>query len=349
MPDNETRPSPRLSLPPTAEHEPLQPARKVRVRAAPAALLMVAGLVMGVAVGFVVMAVVLSNVPREEGAPIVAAPLTLMATVPPAIVPTPQPPIYPYISGITDTSHQIYQTGLALGNRPDVFSKVGDSITVAPQFLTPIGWGDYHLGEHTDLAPVVEYYSQAVARDGNSFTNNSLAAEGGWSAWTVLNPGAASDWCFDGEQPLVCEYRIVQPSVALIMLGTNDAPYTDLAQYEVWMREIIETSISMGVIPVVSTIPEFHWEGMEGRVARVNEIIVALATEYDVPLWDYHAALAGVANEGISSDGVHPSGSWTGPGTDLTPENLAQYGMTVRNLTALQALDAIWRGVIQMG
>jgi len=44
-----------------------------------------------------------------------------------------------------------------------------------------------------------------------------------------------------------------------------------------------------------------------------------------------------------ASDGVHPSAAPNS--ADFTPENL-QYGMTVRNLTALQALDAVWRGAM---
>jgi hypothetical protein len=50
--------------------------------------------------------------------------------------------------------------------------------------------------------------------------------------------------------------------------------------------------------------------------------------------------LVSLPNRGLSSDGVHPS---VGPASaDFTPANL-QYGMTARNLTTLQALDAVWR------
>jgi hypothetical protein len=47
----------------------------------------------------------------------------------------------------------------------------------------------------------------------------------------------------------------------------------------------------------------------------------------------------------LSSDGVHPS-YVTSHAADFTPEYL-QYGYTVRNLTALQALDEVWRKAIQ--
>jgi hypothetical protein len=32
---------------------------------------------------------------------------------------------------------------------------------------------------------------------------------------------------------------------------------------------------------------------------------------------------------------------------DFAPEYIAQYGMTLRALTALQALEAVWRAAIQ--
>jgi hypothetical protein len=45
----------------------------------------------------------------------------------------------------------------------------------------------------------------------------------------------------------------------------------------------------------------------------------------------------------MGPDGVHPS--WAPNAADFTPENL-QYGSTVRNLTALMVLDALWRQVM---
>ncbi len=256
----------------------------------------------------------------------------------------PQAVTYPYISNITATAHAIFVRGQQLGNRADVFSKVGDSITDNDAFLTPIGLGNYNLRDFTFLKPVIEYFSQEPARDANSFANTSLAAKGGWSAWQVVTPRYAnSDLCLDGEIPLVCEYRIVRPSVALIMLGTNDVQTTPTGQYESWMRQIIQTSFDMGVIPVLSTIPEFNYAPakgtVDGRVAELNGVIVRLAHEYDIPLWDYHAALDGLPNDGLSDDGVHPG--WAAP-ADFKPYFL-QFGMTVRNLTALEALDAVWR------
>ena len=270
-------------------------------------------------------------------------------TATPIILPTPAPtqvPIYPYVSGISEHARQIFLQGQALGSRAEVFSKIGDSITVSPVFLIPIGTGNYQLHEYSYLQPAVDYYSTTWARTSNSFSNSSLAAKVGWTSGAVLNPANADPVnCFAGESPLACEYRAVKPAVAIIMLGTNDVPGVSTAVFERNMRRIIETTISMGVIPVVSTIPPMHRVGIDGRVEEFNAILARLTREYDVPLVDYWSALQGLPNDGLGSDGVHPSWAPDGNSANFTPEYL-QYGMTVRNLTALWALDAVWKSAL---
>ena len=55
-------------------------------------------------------------------------------------------------------------------------------------------------------------------------------------------------------------------------------------------------------------------------------------------------------NNGLEADGVHPSyppdtiGQWEAA-ANFVGENL-QYGYNMRNLSALQVLDALWRQVI---
>jgi LysM repeat protein len=253
---------------------------------------------------------------------------------------------YPYISGITARAQDIFLAGQAMGNRADIFSKVGDSITASTAFLKPIGEGKYNLHAHAYLQPVIDYYMQDIARDANSFANSSLAAKGGWSVWHEFDAKSAdSKNCLPGETPLVCEYRVVRPSVALIMLGTNDVMTMSPGKYEDYMRQVIQTSIDMGVIPVVSTIPDFYYQDVGNKVQVMNEIVVRLTGEYQVPLWDYWSSMQELPGQGLSMDGIHPS--WASP-ADFTP-NFLKYGMTNRNLTALQALDAIWRLVIEPG
>jgi hypothetical protein len=162
----------------------------------------------------------------------------------------------------------------------------------------------------------------------------------------VINPGAnfVPGMCSANERPIECEYRLVKPSVALIMIGTNDVRYTSAAEYQAQMRLIIQISLDRGVIPVLSTIPPLHRDWAVSRVEVLNGIIVGLAREYDIPLWDYWSALQGLPNDGLSTDGVHPS-VYTGHAADFSQDYI-QAGYTVRNLLALEALDAVWRAAV---
>ena len=228
----------------------------------------------------------------------------------------------------------------AAGNQAHVFSKIGDSITVAPTFLVPFGWGSFNLRDEGYLADVVNFYAGGWARNGNSFNNTSLAAKGGWSSFTVLSPSQADhSVCHAGEPPLWCEYRLSRPSVALIMVGTNDVMDSSSDAYRANLQRIVADSLSRGIVPVLSTIPAFHRAGYEARVAELNGIIADVAHQNDIPLWDYWSALESLPNEGLGPDGIHPSAAPNS--ADFTADNL-QFGYTVRNLTALQALDALW-------
>jgi hypothetical protein len=286
-----------------------------------------------------------SSTPIPPG-PTAVAQATAAPTLSQAPPTFPPPGSYSLISGVTAHAHDIFILGQNQGNRANVFSKIGDSITANDIFLTPIGYGIYDLRQYTYLAPVIAFYSQTQARAGNSFVNTSLSARTGWSAWQPLNPSSSLDkeLCGPSERPIECEYRIVKPSVALIMLGTNDVHYTPAEQYEADMRLIIEISISRGVIPVISTIPPLHRDWAVGRVETLNGIVVALAREYDIPLWDYYSALQGLPNDGLTTDGVHPS-VYSGHAADFSPDYI-EAGYTVRNLLALQALDAVWRAAV---
>lgn len=251
-----------------------------------------------------------------------------------------------YLSGLSSRTREIYLRGQNMGNRANVFSKIGDSITVSPNFLYPVGYGQYDLGQYGGLAGVVGYFLQANARTGNSFANQSLAAGGGWTSDKLLTPGYGFPEVCGSETPLVCEYQRVKPAVALILIGTNDSGSGSVENFAGNMRQIIETSINMGVIPVISTLPPKNIDdNQEGRVNAFNDAIRLMAAQYQIPLWDYYAQMAGAQNRGMSSDGLHPSASPDGAAARFTPDNL-QYGYNIRNLGALQVLDALWRYVM---
>lgn len=248
----------------------------------------------------------------------------------------------PYIHNISFHSREIFLDGQSKGNRANVFSKVGDSLTDIWAFLNLIGDGIYSLGDYAYLQPAINYYSQSTARTGNSFNNVSYAAVSGWSSFDAVNPAKVADVC-PGMIPVECEYSIVKPAVAIIMIGTNDTTAAfDRGAFEGNLRQVVEASINHGVIPVLSTVPFDQW----GDAQAYNQIIISLAVAYDIPWMDFYGATWDLPNHGISAaDGVHPSVPPGNDPTNFTAENL-QYGHTVRNLLVLHVLDSLWRQVL---
>jgi hypothetical protein len=118
------------------------------------------------------------------------------------------------------------------------------------------------------------------------------------------------------------------------MLGTNDVWHLDT--FDGNMRQIIEFSIDNGVLPVLATKAD-NAEGDE----RINATIAGLAWEYDLPLWNFWAAVQPLPDHGLLEDQIHLT--W-GPNRFDRPQSL-QRAWTVRNLTALQVLDSLWRSL----
>ena len=66
---------------------------------------------------------------------------------------------YAVVSGVSSNARRIFLDGLARGNLAHVFTRVGDSISAAPQFLTQIGSGTYQLGEYGYLGTAISFFS----------------------------------------------------------------------------------------------------------------------------------------------------------------------------------------------
>jgi hypothetical protein len=268
-------------------------------------------------------------------------------------LPTPTPNLSPaefetdpYPPDIAATLDGILAEGQRRGNRPDVFSKVGDSITVSEHFLKPVGDGLYNLGEYAYLEPAIYYFSRQPARDGrgNSFYNQTEAAGVGWSARSLLDPrNANSAVCQPGETPLACEYRLTRPGFALIMIGTNDVTYLDEATYRRDLLRVVDATIEAGVVPVLSTIPPLPQEG--DKVDTFNAVITDIAAERSLPMMDTHAAMRDLPNQGLSSDDIHPSVPPGGYFQAVDLENEGEYGYVARNRVTLEALYRLWAHV----
>ncbi len=243
----------------------------------------------------------------------------------------------PYISGITEHAREIFLAGQALGNRADAFSLVGDSNTDNPAFLAPFDQGNYDLGPYADLQMTIGYFK-------GSFSRHSPAAVGGFNTTKVLDPANAGAGCSAGESPLACEYRLQKPSVALILLGTGDQH--SWQGFEGRYRQIIEYTIQQGIVPVLITKADnLETTDNTAPLGFINAVIVRLSQEYDVPLLNLRQAVDPLPNRGCKADGFHYNTPPDGQSANFTGDHLS-YGFNMRNLTALQVLDALRRYVL---
>ncbi|MGZ9235459.1 MAG: hypothetical protein ACXW4E_08040 [Anaerolineales bacterium] len=225
---------------------------------------------------------------------------------------------------------ELYQRGQANGNNPRAFSKIGDGEISAAWFFTAfdLGNGYYDLGPHQDLVPVIEQFA-------GSFGWIGMAARRGFNTGRILDTSESkSELCQSGESPLTCELRLHRPAFAILSLGTNQVWQPE--EFESGMRQILEILLSQNVAPILST----KGDNLEGD-HRINRTVACLAQEYDVPLWNFWSAIQPLPNHGLQSDLEH----LTYGVTDFDDKHAMQSAWTVRNLTALQVLDAVWRGV----
>jgi hypothetical protein len=157
------------------------------------------------------------------------------------------------------------------------------------------------------------------------------------NAASVLSPiWADPEVCESGETPLACEYRVHKPIIAVISFETwwEKSP----EDYERYLREIIQLTIDMGVVPILST----KADNIEGD-HRINVAIAKLGVEYDIPIWNFWRSVQGLPDGGLHEDGFHLT--YAANHFDDPVRMLSAWPR--RNLTALMALDTVWRGIIQ--
>ncbi len=254
----------------------------------------------------------------------------------------------PVLPSISERTHAIYRVGQVQGRRPNVFSKVGDCMTDSDSFLLPFGVGEYDLGPYADLQATIDYFSAVSPRpaDGvaNSFVNDSMAAYTGFNAAAVLDPSWSDPThCNAGEVPLECEYRLVNPGVALVMFGAVDMQYMTAEAFAFYMRQIVWLSIDRGIIPVLSTFPSspnYHWED----TIRFNGLVLEIARQEQVPLINFWLATRTLPNFGLEPDYFHLAYNPEGRRMSFNGDE-AVWGFTLRNLLTLQMLDELRRNV----
>ncbi len=278
----------------------------------------------------------LTSVPLEQAA--TDAPPTAEPTTFPSATPTPglelggipleQIVVVP--APVVDHMRAVFVRGQTIGRYAHRFSKLGDSVIANGDFLTRFDSpGSYTLGPYESLQPVIDHYRGSWVRFG-------VGIRIGLHAWGVFDPmWANKEWCEPNEAMIDCEFRLNNPAVVLIHLGSNDT--TD--SYPQFLRRVIEETLEAGIIPVIMT----KADRFEGEDNRNNETMRALAAEFQVPLLDFDIIAQTLPNRGLKKDNVHMDGPLQ---HDYNLSEAMEKGHSVHNLVVLFMLETLLHEVI---
>ena len=90
---------------------------------------------------------------------------------------------WPVVPAVSGTAVNIYQQGMALGNNPRTFSKVGDC-----QSISQVMMGIYDVPDRYTLREEDAYLQQTIDLFKGSFNRDGNAVKGGFNAASVLSP-----------------------------------------------------------------------------------------------------------------------------------------------------------------
>jgi hypothetical protein len=214
----------------------------------------------------------------------------------------------------------IYEKGLALGNDPNAFSIFGDCQARPDEFF-----GVYEM-DATLVASLPPELRETVENFNGSFNRESSTAQDGttpgallWDQWHRGKYG-----CGYGETPVACELRTHRPSFVIIQIGSHfESRNTE------YLRRIINQLLEEGVVPILATKADNR-----ELDHRVNRDMALLASEFNLPLWNFWASLNDLPNRGLYTRKDRPLQG------DIYLTDEAQ---AIQRATGLQALNIVWR------
>ncbi|HZD39977.1 MAG TPA: hypothetical protein VE131_04600, partial [Terriglobales bacterium] len=261
------------------------------------------------------------------------SPITPVATSTPTGVSTPRSHLperdsaewktWPVIPEAVDPSLQtVYERGLELGNDPHAFSIFGDCQQRPGEFF---GVFETDAELTNSLSPELQ---ELIENFKGSFNRESPTAQDGTTPgsllWTQWHRGQYG--CSFSETPVECELRIHHPSFVIIQIGTHfESRNTE------YLRKVILQLLDAGVVPILATKADNR-----EKDERINRDMAMLAAEYDLPLWNFWAAVSDLPDRGLYTRKDRPL---QGP-IYLTDEAAVRHRMT-----ALQTLNVVWRAV----
>lgn len=215
---------------------------------------------------------------------------------------------------------EIYERGIERGNDPNSFSIFGDCQAEPQEFM---GVFDTDEALVQSLPPELQ---ETVRKFAGSFERESPTAQDGttpgallWDQWHRGEYG-----CSFGETPVDCELRIHRPSFVIIQIGSHfESRNTE------YLRRIIDRLLGNGVVPILATKADNR-----ELDHRINRDMALLADDFDLPLWNFWAALSDLPNRGLFTREDRPLQG------DIY---LTDEAKEIHRRTGLEALDIVWR------
>lgn len=260
-----------------------------------------------------------------------STPSPVPATSQPTLTSTPPPPrldpnnwkSWPVIPETIDPSlRKIYERGLTLGNDPRAFSIFGDCQTQPDEFFGVFETDPTSLQNlPPELRETVAYFTGSFSREASTSQDGTTPGSLLWAQWHRGEYG-----CTFAETPVECELRTNRPSFVIIQVGTHfESRNTE------YLRKIIKQLLDAGVVPILATKADNR-----EKDERINRDMALLASEYDLPLWNFWAAVSDLPNRGLYTRSDRPLQG------DIY---LTDEAALIHRMTGLEALNAVWRAV----
>ena len=226
----------------------------------------------------------------------------------------------PVIPTVDPSISAIYEYGQTLGNDPHTFSIFGDCQTKPDEFFGVFETDPFVIVSLSpELREVVDHFHGSFTRESPTSLDGTTPGSLLWTQWHRGEFG-----CSFAETPVECELRVHRPSFVIIQVGTHfESRNTE------YLREIILHLMDEGVVPILATKADNR-----EKDERINRDMWMLASEYDLPLWNFWAAVSHLPNRGLYTRDDRPLQG------DIY---LTESALAIHRLTGLEALNVVWR------
>ena len=256
-------------------------------------------------------------------------PATIVLPSPkPSLTPDPSiPPLdldawkeLPILPTVDPSISAIFEYGQTLGNDPNAFSIFGDCQTQPDEFFGVFETDPFVVESLSpELREVVDHFQGSFSRESSTSLDGTTPGSLLWTQWHRGEFG-----CSFAETPVECELRVHRPSFVIIQVGTHfESRNTE------YLREIILHLMDEGVVPILATKADNR-----EKDERINRDMWMLASEYDLPLWNFWAAVSHLPNRGLYTRNDRPLQG------DIY---LTDQALEIHRMTGLEALNIVWR------